>query len=346
MRASAETSARPWGEGGPGVTFAADIAAESRAEIGQVFAGWDPGLFPGGEVEVSVLVGGANNRNFVARTPEVKYALRIANPQNERFAVDRASAIQAQRDAAVGGLAPEVIASQLPAGHVLSTFVEGVTLLGAGQLRESGVLENVGAGLRRLHALPSSIRPYSPFDDIRLWTRLARSDGTEIPADLDELLATVGQIEAVVQRAELPAVFCHNDTVPQNFIRSGARLCLVDWDYAGRGWACFELASFCATADLSTELQGQLLHSYDERTSDAQVATVELLRFVAAMRETSWALMATPILAGTTTLGGDDDFYENYMRNYLRLARERAAASDFDALMKTAAGENSEPRSW
>lgn len=339
-------TARPWGESGPGVAFVAEIGAESRVEIEQLFATWDPSHFPGGEIEVSVLVGGANNRNFVARTPEVKYALRIANPQNERFAVDRGSAIQAQRDAAAGGLAPEVIASQLPAGHVLSTFVEGVTLLGAGQLREPGVPESVGATLRRLHALPSTVRTFSPFDDIRLWTRLARSDGTGIPDDLDELLAAAWEIEAVVLKAELPAVFCHNDTVPQNFIRSGSSLFLVDWDYAGRGWACFELASFCATADLSPELQEQLLRSYDERTSEAQVATVKLLRFIAAMRETSWALMAAPILAGTTTPDGDDDFYENYMRNYLRLARERAAASDFHALMKTAAGENSEPRSW
>jgi hypothetical protein len=73
---------------------------------------------------------------------------------------------------------------------------------------------------------------------------------------------------------------------------------------------------------------------------------VELLRFVAAMREATWALMAAPVLAGTTTPDGDDDFYENYMSDYLRLARERVAASDFYELMKTAAGENSEPRSW
>lgn len=339
-------TARPWGENGAAVAFAADVDAASRAEIEQLLAGWDPGLFPGGEVEVSVLIGGANNRNFIARTPEVKYALRIANRQNERFAVDRASAIQAQRDAAAGGLAPAVIASQLPAGHVLSTFVEGVTLLGAGQLREREVLENVGASLRRLHTLPTSIRSYSPFDDIRLWSRLARGDGTAIPADLDYLLGSVWQIEAVVVEAGLPAVFCHNDTVPQNFILSGPRLCLVDWDYSGRGWACFELASFCATADLGSELQDALLRSYDAETSEAQRATVELLRFVAAMREATWALMAAPILAGTTTPDGDDDFYENYMRDYLRLARERAAASDFYELMKTASGENREPRSW
>jgi thiamine kinase-like enzyme len=344
VRTSTEAGARPWGGRGPAVTFAADVDATSRAEIEAVLAGWDPGLFPGGELEISVLPGGANNRNFVARTPRAKYALRIANPQNERFAVDRDSAIQAQRDAAAGGLAPAVAACRLPAGHVLSTFVEGDTLLGAGQLREREVLANVGRSLRRLHALPSSIRAFSPFDDVRLFAGLARSDGTPIPDDLDRLLGLAWEIEALLRAAQLPAVFCHNDTVPQNFIRSGEQLTLVDWDYAGRGWACFELASFCATADLDPELQRVLLHAYDEETSEAQLATVELLRFVATMREATWALMAAPILAGTTT-PDSDNFYEDYMRDYLRLARQRAAAPDLHSSMKVAATATG-ARSW
>jgi hypothetical protein len=179
------------------VAFAADVDAGSRREIEAVLGGWDPALFPGGDVEVSVLVGGASNRNFVARTPAAKYALRIANSQSERFAVDREAAIQAQREAAGGGLGPEVVASRLPEGHVLSAFVEGATL-GEEQLCEREVLETVGATLRRLHALPSSLRAYSPFDDIQLWARLARSDGTEVPADLDELLGAVRRIEVLV----------------------------------------------------------------------------------------------------------------------------------------------------
>jgi thiamine kinase-like enzyme len=341
--ANVETGIRPWGDRGGVITFAADVDSGSRGEIEALLSGWDPDLFSGGDVEMSVLVGGASNRNFVARTPEANYALRIANAQSDRFAVDRAAAIQAQREAAAGGLAPEVIASRLPEGHVLSTFLEGATL-GEGQLRERGVLETVGATLRSLHALPSSLGTYSPFVDTRLWSRLARSDGTETPADLDELLGLVSQIESLVKGAGLPTVFCHNDTYPQNFILSGSRLRLVDWDYAGCGWACFELGSFCATAGLDAELRDVLLRAYDERTSEAQLATVELMEFVAAMREATWAVMATPILRGTTTPIAGDDFYEDHLRIYLGLARERAAAPNLDALMKAAAGSGS--RSW
>jgi thiamine kinase-like enzyme len=227
---------------------------------------------------------------------------------------------------------------------VLSGFVEGKTLLGTEELRDREVLATVGRNLRELHALPTSIRAFSPFEDIRLWARLAREDGTELPADLGQLLAAVGRVEDVLAAAGLPAVFCHNDTVPQNFILSGSELRIVDWDYAGRGWACFELASFSATADLDDDLQEVLLRSYDAETNDCQRASIQLLRFVAAMREATWALMATPILKGTTTTA-DDLFYENYLRDYLQLSRERAASADFDELLaRAAAGQG--PRSW
>jgi hypothetical protein len=62
------------------------------------------------------------------------------------------------------------------------------------------------------------------------------------------------------------------------------------------------------------------------------------------MREATWALMAAPILAGTTT-PDSDNFYEDYMRDYLRLARQRAAAPDFQPLMKVAAA-GARARSW
>lgn len=343
MPTSAEPGTRPWGERGPLATFAAEVDDSSRAEIEAVLAGWDRALFAD-PVDISVLVGGANNRNFVVHTPAAKYALRIASEQNERFAVDRAAALQAQEEAAAGGLAPAVLASQLPRGHVLSAFVEGETLAPE-HLLQRRILELAGAALRRLHTLPSSLPAHSPFDDIRLWSRLARSDGTPIPAGLDQLLDIVWEIEALVEAAGPPLVFCHNDTYPQNIILSGSRLQLVDWDYAGRGWACFELGSFCATAALGPELRDAFLRSYDEQTNEAQVATVELMRFVAAMREAAWAVMATPILRGTTTPASGEDFYDNHLATYLGLARECAAAPDFDQLMQAAAGAR-EQRSW
>ena len=322
---------------GPAVRFADDIPAEDRAEIVDLLRSWDPGLFPGGSAEVRILIGGANNRNYVVECGDARYALRIANPLNERMAVDRPSAVQAQKDAAAGDLAPAVLASRLPEGHVLSTFVEG-EVLDPSSVKDERVLELVGDALRRLHRLETRSRSFSPFVDIKQWRRQAAEDGTEPPADLDRLLEWVWKIERVIDSLDLPAVFCHNDTVPQNFIRSGDQIRLVDWDYAGRSLAAFELASFCATADLNEDEQAIVLRAYAGEPHPSQLARIRLLRYVASMREIAWVVMAAPILKGTTTLA-EADFYERYLETYLGAARETVEADELPVALALAEQE-------
>src|SRR4051794_20022157 len=111
---SASDPRAPWAAAGPSVRFDDAVSPGDRAEIADLLGSWGSNLFPGRSVEVSVLVGGANNRNFVVESGNAKYALRIANQLNERMAVDRASAVQAQKDAATADLAPAVVASRLP----------------------------------------------------------------------------------------------------------------------------------------------------------------------------------------------------------------------------------------
>jgi thiamine kinase-like enzyme len=335
-----EPAVRPWGPAGPRVAFAGDVLEPDRPDIAQLLATWDQGLFADPTL-VRELAGGANNRNYIVESRDRKYALRICNAQSDRLAVDRANAIQAQQDAAAVDLAPPLLAHQLPAGHALSGFLEGRTLKEE-ELRDIEILRLVGGTFRALHAASSTCRTCSPFSDIRHWHGLAVGDGTALPDDLGDLLRAMGEVERVVDALGVPAVFCHNDTVPQNFVLAGDRLRLVDWDYAGRGLACFELASFCATADLDQELESIVLEAYDPGVGREQQAMVALLRFVAALRECVWAIMATPFLAGSTSVGSE--FYVDYRDTHLEMARAIAGGERFGPQLKLAG--QSTPRPW
>ncbi len=317
-----------------------DVLEQDRPDIAQLLATWEQGLFADPTL-VRELAGGANNRNYIVESRNRKYALRICNAQSDRLAVDRANAIQAQQDAAAVDLAPPVLAYQLPAGHALSGFLEGRTLKDE-ELRDPEVLRLVGRTFRTLHAASSTCRACSPFSDIRHWHELAVGDGTTLPDDLSDLLQAMTEVEGVVDALGVPAVFCHNDTVPQNFVLAGDGLRLVDWDYAGRGLACFELASFCATADLDQELESIVLEAYDPGVGREQRAMVALLRFVAALREGVWAIMATPFLAGTTSVGSE--WYVDYRDKHLEMARAIAGGTHFGAQLKLAG--QSTPRPW
>lgn len=320
----------------------AEVDDADRAAVLALLGEWDSDLFGDGPLELTGLIGGANNRNYTISGPGVKYALRMANPNAERLAVDRRSAARAQRDAAAAGVAPRLLSSRLPEGHLLSEFCEG-EVLREPAMQDPEVLREIGRALRRLHAAATTCRSFSPFDDIRLWIGYARGDGTPLADDVPDLLALVDRVETAMLVSGLPRVFCHNDTVPQNFIRSAEGVRLVDWDYAGRGWAVFELASFCNTAEVDSDLRDHLVDAYSGGASDAQLASLDLLEFVAAVREVAWAYMATPMLKGTTALL-DGWTYEGFLDNNLVQARKLAGSGDLGEHLALAASEPN--RAW
>lgn len=302
--------------------FTEDVDRDTESLIRGLLEDWDRDLFGVGPVRLRPLLGGANNRNFIVECDAGKYALRVANALAERLAVDRASALQAQRDAAVASVAPKVLAWRLPAGHQLSEFREG-TVLSPENLHDDTVLRGVGQCLAQLHAAPTTARSFSPFEDIRLWTETAVRDDIELSPTHRELLSGAEQVRLLVESLSLPEVFCHNDTVPQNFIQNSNDMTIVDWDYAGRGLACFELGSFACTADLDPEETSHLLSAYGIAPTAPVVARMGLMAFVAAVREIAWVIMAAPVLAGTT--GVTTDWYENYLAvNSVRAAELRA----------------------
>jgi thiamine kinase-like enzyme len=340
---SVGSAAAPWGPSGPAVEFGDDVLADDRPIVARLLAECDPHSFAGGDVVVACLPGGANNRNYTAQSGAAKVVARVANDLSERFAVDRVSAAQAQRDAAAADLAPALLVAELPQGHMISEFLVGETMRDE-TIRDDEAIGAIGATLRRLHATPSSCRDFSPFFESRLWTDWARRDGTELPPDLAHMLELCDRIEQIGLELELPRAFCHNDTVPQNFIRDqGGTMRLVDWDFAANGWACFDVASFINIARLDERRRALFIEAYAGGASEAQMAMIELLGFVAAVREVAWGFMAAPVLSGSTTLMAGWS-YESFRETNLAEARGRLEAPGFDQLFAVAAEDRG--RAW
>lgn len=299
------------------VAFATDIAPQHHTEIVALLGLWQA-LHRSQELQVSRLAGGASNVNLCVRTADQQFALRFCMPDSARWGVSRASAIQAQSDAAGLGLAPVILGSKLPEGHYLAEFVEG-TVLTPELLRSRGLIPLVAETLRKLHAGRTTAREFSPFDDMRTFLELGSAEGAVPPDGYEELLARSLRVEALFRNRDVPRAFCHSDLVPQNFILHGDGFKLVDFDYAGTGWVAFELASFACQASLDPAETENFLRAYDPKFSSAQRARVELMRFVAGIREATWAIMAEPILGGQT-LPMDGWTYRGYAEENLRQA--------------------------
>ena len=162
--------------------------------------------------------------------------------------------------AAEAGIAPRVVLAE--AGILVTEFAEGVTPdMAAGQ--SPALMSDIAALLRRLHAIPAQLDlpRFCPVEVSRRYLD-ALTDA--------ELPLTRGRIAACLALLPSPPARCliHADLIPENFIDTGDRLLLVDWEYAGNGAPETDLAMVIANFGLGDAAAEYLMaaHGKADRT--------------------------------------------------------------------------------
>jgi len=232
--------------------------------------------------------------------------------------VMRFNELAAARAACAAGLAPEVVYAA--EGFLVSRFVEGRTLTPA-DVRAAGQLERIVELLRRCHSeIPRHLQGPSlifwVFQVIGQYLRLLESRHERpFAMALDALRAQARQLERAV--GPVAIVFGHNDLLAANLIDDGARLWLIDWDYAGFNSPLFDLANLASNNAFTPELESRLLSRYFGADLEAS-----MLRGFAAMqcasllRESLWGAVSRL----TSTLDFD---YAAYARDNLQRFEQR-----------------------
>jgi thiamine kinase-like enzyme len=277
-------------------------------------------VWPGRGATFEVLGGGITNHNAKVRVDGDVLVLRVAGRDTDLLGIDRQAEYEATRAAAAVGVGPEVVAFVEPEGWLVTRFIEG-RILAQEELRQPEKLRDVAEALRLVHlgaALPSRFDSFRVVEDY-LETTLRR--GAQQPEDWEWASGIAARIERM--RAEAPVVPCHNDLLNANFIDDGERLRIVDWEYAGMGDPCFDLANFAVNHELDPAQRSELVAAYSGERSDEDQRAVELMRFMSDFREAMWGVVQTVVSAL------DFDFAGYAAEHFARL-RRIAAEPEFD----------------
>lgn len=243
-----------------------------------------------GPVTPEPLAGGMTNRNFTVTDAGRRYLVRIGGDIPEHM-IFRRFEREAARAAHAAGLAPAVRHAE--EGALVIDFIEGRTLTAA-DIRDPANLDRLAALVRRCHTgIPRHWRGpapiFWPFQVVRDYAHTLREGRT--PYDLAPLLAAAETLEDATGPVEI--VFGHNDLLPANLIDDGARLWLVDWEYAGFNSPLFDLGGLASNAGMTRDERTALLAAYFDREPGPT-----LLRGAAAMtaasllRETLWSMVS------------------------------------------------------
>jgi thiamine kinase-like enzyme len=263
------------------------------------------------------LVGGITNRNYRLRWAGRDCVLRLPGKQTALLGIDRVAERDATRAAA--GIAPEVVAFAEELGCLVTVFIAGRPV-DAAELR-GPLLAEAAAALRSIHAGPPLEHTFSPWDRVDAYRLTALRHGMPLPIGYDEVDAAADRI--AIALGERPVVPCHNDLLTANFLHDGARLRILDWEYAGMGDPYFDLANLAANNKLSEADEARLLAAYHGAPARPdQLATLRLLRLMAAFWEAMWAVVQSAV--------SELDFdFAGYAAEHLARVRERLSDPRF-----------------
>ncbi len=213
-----------------------------------------------------------------------------------------------------------------PEGYLVTRFIEGSPIAEA-EVREPEMLARVADSLRRVHGGPPIPGLFIPLRIVEAYRALAEARGVPIPAAYEPAVAVGRRIELACLADPVELRPCHNDLLNANFIDDGARVRIVDWEYAGMGDPSFDLANFSVNHDLTPDDDASLLREYAGSVSIPRLGRLTAMRVVSDFREAMWGVLQQ----GISTL--DVDFVAYAGEHFDRLLAN-AATPRFEAALR------------
>jgi thiamine kinase-like enzyme len=238
------------------MTSEADLADAGRA-LANV-----PGFYDELPVARFERLGGLTNRVFKISSRRGTFCLRLPGAGTEAYinrAVERANA----EAAAAAGVSPEVVYFGAD-GVMMTRYVDGSTTMSAERFRETaGAVERAGVAFRQLHdkSKPFAFR-FELFAMIDDYLKLLAQLGAELPEGYHEVVAEAGAVRTALAAhpAELRA--CHCDPLCENFLDTGDRMWIVDWEYSGNNDPMWDLGDLSVEGNFDAGMDQRLLAAY------------------------------------------------------------------------------------
>ena len=237
--------------------------------------------------QVTPLPGGLTNRNYKVTTPAGVFVARVFADDGELLAIDRDHEYRNSVIAAAAGVGAPVIEYR-PDDHVLVLgYLDGKTLTNA-DVAEPGTLDRIAAACRALHAADRFVCDFDMFEVQARYYATAMSRQIGLPPGYDDLLPAFAAARAALAVRDEGTVPCNNDLLAANFIDTGERIWLIDYEYSGNNDACFELGNIAGECGLDTDALAGLVTRYYGRPRRSRIARARLFTLVSRYGWTLW----------------------------------------------------------
>jgi thiamine kinase-like enzyme len=217
----------------------------------------------GGAAPTITRLGGTTNLVFRVEHGSEQYVLRIPGKGTEEY-INRGHEAQAARETARVQVSPEMLHFDAASGVMVTRYVAGaVTMTPASFATRTGAPARAGTVLRRLHASDARFDfRFELFAMIDGYLKVLAGKSTPLPPGYHDVVAEAGAVRAALAARPLPLSACHCDPLCENFLDTGERMWLVDWEYSGMNDPLWDLGDLSVEGHFSAAQDEEMMRAY------------------------------------------------------------------------------------
>jgi thiamine kinase-like enzyme len=252
------------------------------------------------------------------------YCLRVPGKGTEEY-INRAHEAVAAREAAKAGVSPEVLYFDARDGVMVTRFIKGAQTMSPAAFRlNAGAAARAGAAFRRLHSsgavFPFRFELFSMIDD---YLKVLSTKDVALPSGYHDVVREAEDIRSALAAHPLPNVACHCDPLCENFLDTGERMWIVDWEYAGMNDPMWDLGDLSVEGRFAEAQEEEMIRAYFG--GEAQPAERGRIVIYKAMCDLLWTLWGLIQLAG----GNPADDFRAYADGRFARCRALMETTDF-----------------
>ena len=205
---------------------------------------------------------GLTNINYLVERDDERFVVRLPGAGTGEY-IDRIAEEVAARSAATAGVNAEVVFFDATDGLMVTRFVDGAVTMSAERFRDLGAVARAGQAFRTLHttAAPFAVdfKLFSMIDDYK---RLLAEKGATLPDGYAEAEAQADATRRALETTARPLVPSHCDPLCENFLDTGERMVVIDYEYAGNNDPMWDLGDLSVEGLFGPEQDTALLNAY------------------------------------------------------------------------------------
>lgn len=214
------------------------------------------------KAEISRL-GGLTNRVFRIGLDGDTLCLRLPGAGTEEY-INRANEAASARAAASAGVSPPLLHADATSGVMITRFVSAAATMTPALFKSrKGAPGRAGVVLRKLHksnaVFPFRFELFQMIDD---YLKLLGTKPVELPEGYHDVLREAETIRAALNAHPLPLTACHCDPLSENFLDTGERMWVVDWEYSGMNDPMWDLGDLSVEAGFDAAQDEEMIAAY------------------------------------------------------------------------------------